>query len=179
LSASAITSRLSARPRPHDATARGCVFVAEALAEPELPALADVVFYDDRPLFDLADEAGDEGAVPAIVFLARDEEGEPLDLVAWSRKTDRLATWHGAVTMLGEDYLAGPRLEEGLRVCADPSEWLQAERLGVVILDAKRARWRLADEDLIVADPAFGRRLRDALRLPEPQIFVERRRAAA
>jgi hypothetical protein len=48
-----------------------------------------------------------------------------------------------------------------------------------VILDAKRARWRLAEEHLIVGDPTFGRHLRDILRLPEPRIFVERRRAAA
>jgi hypothetical protein len=151
----------------------------DALVEPELPALVDVVFHADLPLFDFTDEAGDDGAVQAIIFAARDEEGEPLDLVAWSRKTNRLAAWFGAATMLGEDYLGGPRLEDGLRVSAGPLEWLQAERLGVVILDAKRARWRLAEEHLIVGDPTFGRHLRDILRLPEPRVFVERRRAAA
>jgi hypothetical protein len=144
----------------------------DALAEPELPAFADVVFHDDRPLFDFIDEAAGEAEVPAIIFLARDEEGEPRDLVAWSCKKNRLAAWFGAATMLGEDYLAGPRLEDGLRVCADPLEWLRAERLGVVILDARRACWRLAEERLIVGDVAFGRRVRDALRLPEPTIFV-------
>jgi hypothetical protein len=106
-----------------------------------------------------------------MVFLARDREGKPADLVAWSRD-GRISAWLGAAAMLGEDYLSGPRLEDGLRVSAGPLEWLQAERLGVVILDAKRARWRLAEEHLIVGDPTFGRHLRDILRLPEPTIFV-------
>jgi len=151
----------------------------DALVEPELPAFASVAFHDDQPLFDFTDEAGDEGAVRATVFLGRNEDGDPSDLIGWSSQTRRFAAWYGAVAMLGEDYLAGPWLEDGLRVCADPLEWLQAERCGVVILDAKRARWRLAGEPLIVTATPFGRRLRDALRLPEPRIFVERQRAAA
>ena len=162
---------------------RGRGVSVEALAEPELPALANVVFHDNRPLFDFTDEAGDDGAVRAIVFLARDEEGEPRDLVAWSCKKNRLAAWYGggAVAMLGEDYLGGPRLEYGLCVCADPLEWLRVERCGVVILDARRARWQTTamGEDLIVADHAFGRHLRNSLRLPEPRIFVEARTRAA
>ena len=82
--------------------------------------------------------------------------------------------------MLGEDRLIEPRIEvDGLRLFASPLEWLRAERQGVVILDPERARWRLAGERLIVGDVDFGRRIRDALRLPEPQIFVETERRAA
>jgi hypothetical protein len=33
----------------------------EALSAPELPARADVVFHDDRPLFDFADDARRRG----------------------------------------------------------------------------------------------------------------------
>jgi hypothetical protein len=43
----------------------------EALSSPELPARADVVFHDDRPLFDFVDEGGDGGAVAGFIFLAR------------------------------------------------------------------------------------------------------------
>jgi len=64
-----------------------------------------------------------------------------------------------------------------LRVFADPWEWLRGERRGVVILDRGRARWRLTGERLAVDDVAFGRRVRDALRLPEPQIMVASKNA--
>jgi hypothetical protein len=171
--------RLSPPPLDVIKFLRGKGISADALAEPDLPAFANVTFDDDRPLFDFADEAGDDVAASALIFLARDDEGEPADLVAWSLQAKRLVAWYGAVAVLGEDYLAGPRLEEGLHVCADPLEWLHAERCGVVILDAGRARWRLAGEPLIVTATPFGRRLRGALRLPEPRIFVERRRALA
>ena len=60
-----------------------------------------------------------------------------------------------------------------------PAEWLRAGRRGVVILDNERARWRLSEETLIVSDAAFGRRLRDALRMPEPRVYVEEKRRAA
>jgi hypothetical protein len=83
--------------------------------------------------------------------------------------------------MLGEDRpMTAPRIEvDGVRVFPGPAEWLRAERRGVVILDAERARWRLAGERLIVDAATFGRRLRDALRLPEPRVFVENARMAA
>lgn len=82
--------------------------------------------------------------------------------------------------MLGEDELIAPHLEEGLWVHPGVREWLRADRCGVVILDPARARWRLANKRLIVADAEFGRLLRETLRLPEPLIFVDRvGRAAA
>ena len=45
-------------------------------------------------------------------------------------------------------------------------------------LDPARARWRLAEERLLVEDPEFARRLRDMLHLPEPRVFVDTRGAA-
>ena len=68
---------------------------APALIWPDLPARGSVVFDCREPLFDFAEEVSGEGAVPAFVFLAFDELGEPADLVAWSPRVKRLAAWFG------------------------------------------------------------------------------------
>lgn len=115
----------------------------------------------------------------AVIIPARDENDVTIDLAAWQYETDALATWRGAAAMLGEGDLAAPRLENGLRVYPNVADWLRAARDGLMILDAGRARWRLAEERLIVSDASFGRRLRDALSLPEPIIFVEKPKRAA
>ncbi len=120
------------------------------------------------------------GHVLAVIIPALAENGETVDLAAWRLDTGALATWLGVAVMLGEDRLTAPRIEvDALRVFPGPLEWLRAERRGVVILDPERARWRLAGERLIVDDAPFGRRIREALRLPEPRVFVETRRRAA
>jgi hypothetical protein len=94
----------------------------EALSAPELPARADVVFHDDRPLFDFADDAGDGSAVAGFIFLARDDEGDPCDLVAWSPQAKRIAAWYGVAPLLGTDMLYAPRLdpEGALQVFEEP-----------------------------------------------------------
>jgi hypothetical protein len=116
----------------------------------------------------------------AVIIPALDEWGQTIDLVAWRLDNGALATWRGAAAMLGENAIDAPRIEaDGLRVFPGPAEWLRAGRRGVVILDGERARWRLSEERLIVSDSAFGRRLRDVLRLPEPRVFVEETRRAA
>jgi hypothetical protein len=94
----------------------------EALSAPELPARADVVFHDDRPLFDFADDAGDGRAVAGFIFLARDDEGDPCDLVAWSPQAKRIAAWYGVAPLLGTDMLYAPRLdpEGALQVFEEP-----------------------------------------------------------
>jgi hypothetical protein len=128
---------------------------------------------------DMRDARGHEAA---IIIPARDEDGELVDLAAWEPDTGALALWRGCVAMLGEEQLNAPRIETPvLTVFADVASWLRAGQRGVVIIDPARARWRLAGERLAVADAAHGRRLRAALRLPEPRIFVYRdsaRRAA-
>jgi hypothetical protein len=119
---------------------------------------------------DMRDASGD---VLAVIIPALDKYCETIDLVAWSLDTGAVATWRGEAVMLGEEQINAPRLDgDALWVFADAADWLRAGRRGVVVLDASRVRWRLAQEKLIVADAAFGRRLRDALRLPEPLIFV-------
>jgi hypothetical protein len=147
---------------------------ARSLVYPELPARARVTLFPDRPLFDFANDVGEDG-VPAFVFLARDEFGDACDLVAWAPGEARVAVWLGRASMLGLDQLWQPRLmqEGALPVCETPLEWLRAERRAVVILDPTRARWSLYRTNLIVSDVAFGCRVREALRWPAPQIFVE------
>jgi hypothetical protein len=135
--------------------------------------VADVSF---RPggRFDLSSEVRSAlGAVAGVIIPARDECGDLIDLAAWNVDDGELALWRGVASMLGEDWINAPRLEsEALAVFADVASWLRAGRRGVVIVDPQRARWRLTGERLAVDDVAFGRRVRDALRLPEPQIMV-------
>ena len=62
----------------------------DALCEPELPAQAQVVMHDGF-VFDFADEA-DGQPVDAMIFLARDELGDPIDIVVWEPKLNRMAS---------------------------------------------------------------------------------------
>jgi hypothetical protein len=153
----------------------------EALSSPELPARADVVFHDDRPLFDFVDEIGDGGAIAGFIFLARDDEGDPCDLVAWSPQAKRIAAWYGVAPLLGTDMLYAPRLdpEGALQVFEEPLAWLLEERAGVVIVDPVRAAPILrAAEPLKASSAAFGLRLRDLIAPRRPRIFVPQGRAA-
>jgi hypothetical protein len=113
------------------------------------------------------------GSVVAIIVPARDERGFTRDLVAWDMDTGQVATWQHSA-MLGEHSLGEWRISDsdGLRVYPTMLEWLCADRDGLVIFHGSEARWRLIGERLIVDDAAFGLRLREALRLPEPEIFV-------
>lgn len=134
---------------------------------------------DDR--FEFARDLRDAtGHVLAVIIPVLDEFDQTDDLVAWELNTNSIATWRGAACMLGEEAIDAPDADEdGLRVFSGPPEWLRAGRRGVVILDASRARWRLAERRLIVANTDFGLRLRAMLRLPQPRVYVEARRAAA
>jgi hypothetical protein len=125
--------------------------------------------------FEFARDMRDQtGHALAVLIPALDESGETIDLVAWRMDTGAVATWRGVACILGGDQIAAPRIEvDGLKVFPGPAEWLRAGRHGVVILDRESAGWRLSGETLIVSDAAFGRRLRDALRLPEPRVYVE------
>ncbi len=135
--------------------------------------IADVIF---RPggRFDFSRDVRElHGHVTGVIIPARDECGDLVDLAAWNVDDGELALWRGVASMLGEDWISAPRIEsDALAVFADVVSWLRAGRRGIVIVDPQRARWRLWGERLAVDDVAFGRRIRDALRLPEPQIFV-------
>ena len=135
--------------------------------------VADVIF---RPggRFDFSRDVREVyGHVAGVIIPARDERGDLVDLAAWNVDGGELALWRGVASMLGDDWVNAPRIEsDALAVFPDVASWLRAGRRGVVIVDPQRARWRLAGERLAVDDVAFGRRVRDALRLPEPKIMV-------
>lgn len=148
---------------------------APALIWPHLPARASVVFDRRRPLFDLAEDAGDEGAASAFVFLALDEEGEPADLVAWAPQEQRLAAWFGASPLLGAENLWAPRLtrESALAVFKSPLGWLRAGREGVVVVDPSGSAPLLRRaEPLVTESIDHGQRLRRRLTVKPPRIYV-------
>src|SRR5580658_363337 len=109
---------------------------AAALIWRDLPARELVIFHDNRSLFDFA-AAGEEGAISALIFLAYDEFGDPADLVAWDPQQERIGAWFGAVALLGEENLWGPRLAKGgaLSVFESPLAWLRDWREGVIVID--------------------------------------------
>jgi hypothetical protein len=134
-----------------------------------------VVFHGKRPLFDFVEEIGAEGAASALLFLARDEDGESADLVAWAQQEKRLAAWFGASPLLGADDLWAPRLNEkaALAVFESPLDWLQNGRDGVVVVDPCGAAplLRLA-EPLIAQSVERGQRLRRMLEQRPPRVYV-------
>jgi hypothetical protein len=124
--------------------------------------------------FELARHARDaSNAVTAVVFMARDDLSNPLDLAAWEPETGRLALWLGRVSMLGQDNLYGWRIGEPLVVHETPLEWLQAGREGVFVIDPQRASPLLRMvEPLGVRRPEFGRRMRESMTIRAPRIVV-------
>jgi hypothetical protein len=136
--------------------------------------IADVIFRPDRRFEFSRDVGSSVGAVTAVIIPARDGGGDIVDLAAWNIESGAFGLWRGVASMLGEDWLLSPRVGDALDVFPTVTEWLRAGRQGVVVVDAKRARWALAGERIVATDVAFGLRLRDMLALPAAQIFVER-----
>ena len=134
-------------------------------------SIAAVVFDGDR--FDLGDDRPGEESQTALVFVARDQWGEPVDLVAWAPRFDLVATYLGAIGLLGEQAVLEPRLGEPLRVHPNILNWLRAGRRGVVILNHARAR-RLLDGcgPLQAHTVEHGLDLRKILTAPTPEIRV-------
>ena len=155
---------------------------SSALVYPESPRRARVVFDADQPFFDFADDVGGE-RVDALIFLPRNDLGNPCDLTAWTSTRLKLASWFGAAALLGADDILAPRLtiEGALQVHRTPLGWLRAGRDGVVIIDPRRATVELRDfGPLADEDQAHGLELQQLLRRMEPKIYVPEpiRRAA-
>ena len=148
----------------------------DALLKPEVPARQHVVFHADRPLFDFPGERGVEGdGSPAIMFLARDESGRPIDLVAWEPSTGKLAAWLDRAALLGEDQLWAPRIANAgaLNVFESPRDWLREDRRGVVIINAKRAARQLRFAGKLCAESIdLGLRLDGMFKADRPEIVV-------
>jgi hypothetical protein len=141
----------------------------------------DSVVFHQNNLFEFARDARDaSGAVLAVVFMAPDDLGDPLDLAAWEPETGRLALWLGRVSMLGQGNLYGWRIGEPLMVHETALEWLQAGRGGVFVIDAQRASPLLRMAELLgVKRPEFGRQLQATLSIRDPRILVSAQRRAA
>jgi hypothetical protein len=142
---------------------------------------SEPVVFLPNDCFEFAGHARDpSGAVVAVIFLARDDLGDPSDLAAWEPETGRLALLLGRVAMLGQDNLYGWRLGDPLMVHETPLEWLQAGREGVFVIDPQRASPLLRMvEPLGVKRPEYGRRLQAALTICAPRIVVAAPQAAA
>jgi hypothetical protein len=128
----------------------------DGLCEPELPVQAKIVMHGD--CFDF-----DDGklSVDALVFLARDDCGDPADFVAWAPKSDKLASMWG-IPLLGMQRLGEPRIDPdgALEVHTEPVRWLAPERQGVLVVNFANAARLLRD-----AAPLWATSAREAQRI--------------
>jgi hypothetical protein len=148
----------------------------DALAEPELPVQAKVVLRGSAFDFDDGDLASD-----ALVFLARDDFGEPTDFVAWSPKSDRLASYWG-IPLLGMERLGEPRIDPGgaLNVFTGPVKWLLAERDGVLVVNFANAARLLRDACPLRAGSATeAQRIQNLITASPPRVFAPIERVPA
>ena len=125
----------------------------------------------------------DRKGINALTLVCFDR-GEPIDVIAWSPRTNDLASYLGRAIFLGdEDDAFNPATwfdGEDLRIHASPIEWLQHERQGVVILDERRAGAILRNvRSVICTDTALAERVHECVqRKPNLKIFIDERRAA-
>jgi hypothetical protein len=140
----------------------------------------DVVFLDPCSFEFARYMEGEEKPERAYTIIARDVLGDPIDIVAWQPASGRLATWLNRASILGEDQLNAPRLAEGLPVYEDPLRWLQQRRLGVVVIDAKRAAPKLCEAaPLLATSYEHGTSLRAMLKAQPPRILLSSSTSAA
>lgn len=142
-------------------------------------AAGDVIFDVGGEVFDFASEQPNEPAVSAIIMVARDECGLADDLIAWSGRHNRLASWLGRASMLGaQNALASRMGDPALDVHPSPLSWLAAGRNGVCIISADKARNTLeCASPLRAASVRHGLALRTAMTRPSPQILISRKAA--
>lgn len=141
----------------------------DGLCEPELPAQAKVVLHGDCFDFDDGEQASD-----ALVFLARDDNGEPADFVAWSPKSDRRASWWG-IPLLGMECLLDPRMDAdgALAVFTDPIKWLIGERQGVLVVNfANAARLLRRAAPLRAGSATEARRIQNLITAAPPRVLA-------
>ena len=137
------------------------------LASQDAPAFAQV-WFDQDGLFEL-----DLEGKGALIFLVRDADGPPTDLVAWRPNAGTLGTWLGRAAILGNPY--GPRLraDSALPVWRSPLGWLKASMTGVCIVhDERSARLLEGLGPLLAEDVEHGLALSGSLAIPAPRILV-------
>jgi hypothetical protein len=105
------------------------------------PVVSDTVVFLDGGTFEFARHARGGEAERALLIPARDTLDDLSDIVAWSPETGRITSWLGRARLLGEEQLAGFRLDDdaALTVHADLFAWLADMRRGVVVVDPRRA----------------------------------------
>lgn len=113
-----------------------------------------------------------EDGVGAFVAIARDDLGAAADLIAYEPKAGWTAPWLGTVAMLGLQDVLSQRDDGPLRVHRGMLDWLQNDRVGVVILVPSEARRVLEGLTLQAADLDHGGELRRLLTPPRPRIVV-------
>ncbi len=127
------------------------------------------VVFADRHTFDF-----DDSGEPALIFRAEDR-GECTDLIVWSARTNKIASWRNAAFCLGDqDDCFNPgswALGGALRVHRTPLEWLKANRDGITIIrpDLTYAMLRHVPR-IVFADAAYGRQVRQWLVPPKPSV---------
>lgn len=140
---------------------------ANAMAEPWPIKSASVQFLNGGT-FDFARDGRQ-----AIVFLAVDH-GETVDLIAWQPKSGAVASWRATAFCLGDqDQCFNPAswfADSGLRVHADPLEWLKHDRDGIVIVRREFAYAYLRYVPrLVFADVEHAERIQRWCRPPKPK----------
>lgn len=123
----------------------------------------------------------DPNGVRALIFRATDR-GDVIDLVAWSPRSGKLASWRGQAFCLGdEDAIWNPATwfdSSAIKVHRSPLEWLRSNREGIVIVNSSRVYEKLRHcPRLAFADANHARQVRAWLTPPKvkTQFLVERR----
>lgn len=144
----------------------------KAMLEPHIIRAGRVRFLDGNT-FEFADE-GER----ALVFRVVECDCE-VDLVAWSRKRNQLATWRGKAFALGQEAIWNPAtyfMGSALEIHETPINWLKAEREGICIVQPRFAYANLGHvERILCHDEKFARDLERWLQPPQPraEILVE------
>ena len=113
-----------------------------------------VVFTGGR--FNFARELADQrGAEPALIFAARDVDGETIDLGALGVISMRLALLLGDAPALGLENVTTPHFGRPLMIAPTVAAWLR-DRSAVFVIDSARAARLLENWGPFgVRDPAF------------------------
>ncbi|RFC68354.1 MULTISPECIES: hypothetical protein [Mesorhizobium] len=101
---------------------------------------------------------------------------EPVDIGFWQPRTGELATSEGRTFALGQEIVDDPAtysFDCRLNIFADPLQWLQADRDGIVVVDWSLAFDRLRDVPRIAVDETLILQYRRHMQPPKgPEVFV-------
>jgi hypothetical protein len=124
-------------------------------------------FYRDHP---------QPGPIRAYILLAISRHREPLDLLAWSPETNRLACWCGAAVAWGEEDIFAPRLGiDAVSVWRTPLGRLRHNLHGLVPLRPKTLLYHLLGVRAVMAEDAeHAAELRAGFEAALPKVLVRK-----